>query len=72
MGRVIDHLQRGTLRLSDTRIVVLDEADEMLNMGFLEDTFHTVTLYRPFDHGFFQTFFLSFLCFPKNLAAAIP
>ena len=27
--------------------------------------FHTVTLYRPFDHGFFQTFFLSFLCFPK-------
>lgn len=36
-GRVIDHLQRGTLRLSDTRIVVLDEADEMLDMGFRED-----------------------------------
>ena len=36
-GRVIDHLQRGTLRLSEARIVVLDEADEMLDMGFRED-----------------------------------
>ena len=35
-GRVIDHLQRGTLRLSDAGIVVLDEADEMLNMGFTD------------------------------------
>ena len=32
-GRVIDHLQRGTLRLSEARIVVLDEADEMLDMA---------------------------------------
>lgn len=36
-GRIIDHLKRGTLRLSDLRTLVLDEADEMLNMGFLED-----------------------------------
>ncbi len=36
-GRVIDHLQRGTLRLDGTRMVVLDEADEMLDMGFRED-----------------------------------
>ena len=36
-GRVIDHLQRGTLRLNEARIVVLDEADEMLDMGFRED-----------------------------------
>jgi len=36
-GRVLDHLRRGTLDLSRVRIVVLDEADEMLNMGFLED-----------------------------------
>lgn len=36
-GRVIDHLQRGTLRLNETQIVVLDEADEMLDMGFRED-----------------------------------
>ncbi|MFV0460435.1 MAG: DEAD/DEAH box helicase [Actinomycetales bacterium] len=36
-GRVIDHLDRGTLRLSDLRFLVLDEADEMLTMGFAED-----------------------------------
>ncbi|MCA9137767.1 MAG: DEAD/DEAH box helicase [Planctomycetales bacterium] len=36
-GRVIDHIKRGTLDLSELRCVVLDEADEMLNMGFLED-----------------------------------
>src|SRR5579871_5977858 len=36
-GRVLDHLRRGTLDLTRVRIVVLDEADEMLNMGFLED-----------------------------------
>jgi ATP-dependent RNA helicase DeaD len=36
-GRAIDHLQRGTLQLSDLRVVVLDEADEMLDMGFAED-----------------------------------
>jgi ATP-dependent RNA helicase DeaD len=36
-GRVMDHLRRGTLRLDAVRIVILDEADEMLRMGFLED-----------------------------------
>jgi len=36
-GRVMDHLRRGTLKLETLRAVVLDEADEMLNMGFLED-----------------------------------
>jgi ATP-dependent RNA helicase DeaD len=36
-GRVIDHLKRGTLKLDTLRMVVLDEADEMLNMGFRED-----------------------------------
>jgi ATP-dependent RNA helicase DeaD len=36
-GRVIDHLKRRTLVLSDVSTVVLDEADEMLNMGFIED-----------------------------------
>ena len=36
-GRAVDHLQRGTLRLDDVRTVVLDEADEMLDMGFAED-----------------------------------
>jgi ATP-dependent RNA helicase DeaD len=36
-GRVIDHLERGTLDLSRVDYLVLDEADEMLNMGFAED-----------------------------------
>ena len=36
-GRVIDHLQKGSLDISDLRFLVLDEADEMLNMGFQED-----------------------------------
>lgn len=36
-GRVIDHIQRKTLILKDIGIVVLDEADEMLNMGFIDD-----------------------------------
>jgi ATP-dependent RNA helicase DeaD len=36
-GRIMDHLRRGTLRLENVRTVVLDEADEMLRMGFLED-----------------------------------
>ena len=36
-GRLLDHLKRKTLSLKTCRIVVLDEADEMLNMGFLDD-----------------------------------
>ncbi|GGM14191.1 DEAD/DEAH box helicase [Nakamurella endophytica] len=36
-GRIIDHLERGTLTLQDVRFLVLDEADEMLRMGFAED-----------------------------------
>jgi ATP-dependent RNA helicase DeaD len=36
-GRALDHLKRGTLRLGDLQVVVLDEADEMLDMGFAED-----------------------------------
>ena len=36
-GRLLDHLGRGTLRLGAVRTVVLDEADEMLDMGFIED-----------------------------------
>jgi len=36
-GRIMDHLEKGTLDLSQLRFLVLDEADEMLNMGFAED-----------------------------------
>lgn len=36
-GRVMDHLRRGTLKLDALKMIVLDEADEMLSMGFRED-----------------------------------
>jgi ATP-dependent RNA helicase DeaD len=36
-GRFVDHLRRGSIRLDAVRFVVLDEADEMLDMGFAED-----------------------------------
>ncbi|KPQ19973.1 MAG: ATP-dependent RNA helicase DeaD [Algoriphagus marincola HL-49] len=36
-GRVQDHINRGTLKLEDAGIIVLDEADEMLDMGFRDD-----------------------------------
>lgn len=36
-GRTIDHLERGTLRLGGVKFVVLDEADVMLDMGFIDD-----------------------------------
>ncbi|MDO4926162.1 MAG: DEAD/DEAH box helicase [Turicibacter sp.] len=35
-GRVLDHIERGTLNLQQIKSVILDEADEMLNMGFIE------------------------------------
>lgn len=36
-GRLLDHIRRKTIRLGEIKTVVLDEADEMLNMGFIED-----------------------------------
>lgn len=36
-GRIMDHMRRKTIKLDSTKIVILDEADEMLNMGFEED-----------------------------------
>ncbi len=39
-GRVMDHMERGTLRLDALKVIVLDEADRMLDMGFREDIEH--------------------------------
>lgn len=36
-GRVMDHMRKGTLKLNDLKALVLDEADEMLRMGFIDD-----------------------------------
>jgi ATP-dependent RNA helicase DeaD len=43
-GRLIDHLDRGTLDLAKVRMVVLDEADEMLKMGFIEEVERMLSL----------------------------
>ena len=41
-GRVMDHMNRRTLRMGGVRIIILDEADEMLDMGFRDDIEHIV------------------------------
>ena len=48
-GRLLDHLKRGTLNLSSLKGLVLDEADEMLRMGFIEDV-ETIMAQIPADH----------------------
>ncbi len=47
-GRIMDHLEKGTLDLTALRFLVLDEADEMLNMGFAEDV-ETILADTPDD-----------------------
>jgi ATP-dependent RNA helicase DeaD len=47
-GRIMDHLEKGTLDLSQLRFLVLDEADEMLKMGFAEDV-ETILADTPED-----------------------
>jgi ATP-independent RNA helicase DbpA len=46
-GRVLDHLERGTLDLEAINTLVLDEADRMLDMGFLEDIAAVIRRCRP-------------------------
>lgn len=52
-GRVLDHLRRGTLDASDIRIFVLDEADEMLSMGFAKELNAIVELLPRERQGLF-------------------
>ncbi|HEU4511911.1 MAG TPA: DEAD/DEAH box helicase [Nocardioidaceae bacterium] len=47
-GRIMDHLEKGTLDLTELRFLVLDEADEMLKMGFQEDV-ETILADTPED-----------------------
>jgi ATP-dependent RNA helicase DeaD len=46
-GRVIDHLGRRTLKLNDIDFLVLDEADEMLNLGFIDDVEEIMSKCKP-------------------------
>ena len=65
-GRALDHARRGTLPLSGLRIVVLDEADEMLDMGFAEDL-EAILSQTPTDR---QTVLFSATLPPRILAVA--
>ena len=63
-GRVMDHMRRGTLKLDALSTVILDEADEMLNMGFREDI-ETILQDTPADR---QTVLFSATMSPEILA----
>lgn len=63
-GRVLDHIRRKTIRLDHLRSIILDEADEMLNMGFREDI-ETVLAEAPEDR---QTVLFS-ATMPKEIMA---
>ena len=45
-GRILDHINRKTLKLNNVNTLVLDEADEMLNMGFIEDINTILAVYQ--------------------------
>jgi ATP-dependent RNA helicase DeaD len=65
-GRALDHIQRGTLVLASVRMVVLDEADEMLDMGFAEDL-EAILAGVPAEH---QTALFAATLPPRILAIA--
>ena len=46
-GRMLDHMQRGNIRLNAVHTMVLDEADEMLNMGFVKDVTRIIEATPP-------------------------
>lgn len=49
-GRLLDHINRKTIKLDDVQTVVLDEADEMLDMGFMDDIQSILSLVPPERH----------------------
>ena len=48
-GRMMDHMNRGTVDLSEVKTFILDEADRMLDMGFIDDV-HKISSKLPEDH----------------------
>ncbi|MEG0823627.1 MAG: DEAD/DEAH box helicase [Erysipelotrichaceae bacterium] len=76
-GRVLDHIIQGTFNLDNIRYVVLDEADEMLDMGFIEQveeilsyikTEHTTALFSATMPEKIKALALTFLDHPKTLS----
>ncbi len=63
-GRILDHLQRDSLTLKDTKVVVLDEADRMLDMGFADEMDAII----PFLPEHRQTLLFS-ATYPEDIAA---
>jgi superfamily II DNA/RNA helicase len=54
-GRLLDHFERGKVLLNDVKVLVIDEADRMLDMGFIPDVERIVGLLPPLR----QTLFFS-------------
>jgi ATP-dependent RNA helicase RhlE len=52
-GRIKDHIERGTLKLADFNLVVLDEVDRMLDMGFVNDVTSILNCLAPQRQSFF-------------------
>ena len=52
-GRIKDHMERGTLHLDQFNLIVLDEVDRMLDMGFLPDVSHILRALSPQRQSFF-------------------
>lgn len=52
-GRVKDHLERGSLNIADCNLVVLDEVDRMLDMGFVQDITHILSHTDPNRQSFY-------------------
>ncbi len=80
-GRLLDHFDRGKILLNDVKILVIDEADRMLDMGFIPDVERIVSLLPTMRQTLFfsatldtsiRTLADSFLIHPKEITVAPP
>jgi ATP-dependent RNA helicase DeaD len=79
-GRVMDHIRRGTLKLDQLRCLVLDEADEMLRMGFIDDVewileqtpdHHQTTLFSATMPEAIRRIAVNYLQSPKEITVKV-